>query len=881
MQPHRAIALATLLLVAGAAPAAAAPLPASGTLDLDAAGAKEALRVTAEAGGFGGRSVAAVGDFDGDGRPDLAVSESQGDTPGREDGGVVHVLLDPRKGGTLDKAAGIRIRGASAGDRAGFDIASVGDVNGDGLADLLVGAPLAGGPDDAPQADGAAYLVLGRRERRDIDLAAPSFGGARITAPGEHSWLGHSVASLPDLDGDGRRELVIGAPKRDSAGRNDAGAVHVVSGALDGDVDLTRPRQGGGASLRIDGPAGTADGGALAGYAVDSVADLNGDGLAEVVVGAPRAPSGAPKTRANGAAWVVFGRATGGVVDLEAVGAAGFAIRGRASAADEQRPGAGDWFGGAVAGLGDVDGDGKPDLAIGAHLADGPDRARGGRVRIVPGTATAPARDAGFEVVGVGAGDATGMAVAPAGDINADGLQDVAIGAPLADPLSRTDAGAAYVVFGAAGRPADLDLAEFGTRALRVAGAAAEGTLGFSLAAAGDVDGDGGDDLAIGGPGFRAADGFGPSVPGAGALAVAFGAAGADDLPGGDLKLDPGYQEAIADGCRPRTNVQAVLDDDGYNDQRADPDRMRLTAMQDYVATPRNFGTVLGITGFGPVEDESDTGSVLAPTLLGADVDSRVRREIAKGITGEDEFPGYDTQFRTLADDNPAADARIMVIDGYTFRSVRRLEGLTKGAEPTYIVAIGEPPDRNAADIRQMKLVAKRTGARYYQTETPAQLRRALEAVESRLRCDVEVDRFQDELQAGEAEEVADVELDDDAYSADVTISWLDAAGRYEFDELDVLDEDGDTVDELDDVDIEDAEDEEPYADEDEGDDGFTASAAAKPRVGLAAAHGNHFRSLHVTGLSPGWRLRVTVKAARRKTRGRVVTRVTQSRRRG
>ncbi|HEX8102187.1 MAG TPA: integrin alpha [Solirubrobacteraceae bacterium] len=876
--PH-ALALATaVVLSAGAVPAAAAPLPASGTLDFDTATAKEVTRVTAKAGGFAGRSVAPIGDFNGDGKGDLAIGESQGDTPGREDGGLVHVLLEPAKGGKLEAANAIVIRGAAAADRAGFDIAATGDLNGDGLADLLVGAPLAGpgDPADAPQADGAAYVVFGRRTGTEVDLAAPDFGGVRIVAPGEHSWVGHSVASMPDLDGDGRRELVIGAPKRDSAGRTDSGAVHVVSGNVTGDVNLTQPAPG--PRLRIDGPAGTTNGGASAGYAVDSVGDLNGDGLAEVVVGAPRARTGAIGTRANGAAFVVFGSAAGGSVDLEALGAAGYAIRGRANAAGEPREGAGDWFGGAVAGLGDVTGDGKPDLAIGAHLADGPDRAGAGRARVVPGGPTAPAAGAGYAIIGVGAGDATGMAVAPAGDINADGLQDLAVGAPLADPLARTDAGAAYVVFGTKKKAGALDLAEFGTRALRIAGGAPGGTVGFSLAAAGDLDGDGGDDLAIGMPAFKVSDGFGPSTPGPGGLAIAHGAAGAGDLPAGEIKSDPGYQEAIAEGCKPRTNVQAVLEDNGYTEESADPERIRLSGFQDYVSTPRNFGTVLGVTGFG--DDGEDEGpTVLAPTELSADEDAGLRSVLGKAITGNDEFPGYSEMFRALADDNPAADARIMVVDGYLFRDVRRIEGLTAGAEPTYIVAIGHPPDRNKADIRQMKLVAKKTKARYYETRNPAELRRALEAIESRLRCDVEVDRFQDELQAGEEEEVADVEIDDDAYSADVTVSWPDGAGKYDFEEVDVLDEDGDVVEELDDEDIEDAEDEEPYADQEDDVEGASASAAR--RVGLAAAHGNHFRSLHITGLEPGGRLKVTVKAARRKTRGRIVTRVTQSRRRG
>ena len=868
----RLLIVTMAVIAATAAPAGAVPLPSSGTLDLGEATAQQAAQIGAKAGGFTGRAVAALGDFNGDGRADLAVSASQADAPGRLNSGAIDVLLEPAKSGALEKAAVVRILGATAADRAGFDIAAAGDLNGDGLGDLVVGAPVAGPQGDAPQADGAAYVVFGRPGRADIDLAAPDFGGVRITATGEKSWLGHAVASMPDMTGDGRRELLIGAPKRDSGGRADSGAVHVVfSEALKGDVDLTKPPAAG-AGFRIEGPAGSP--GALAGYAVDAVGDLDGDKLPEVIVGAPRTPGPAARTEANGAAFVVFSRATPDVIDLDRLAGRGYVVRGRTLKAGTS---SGDWFGSAVAGLGDVNGDGKPDLAIGAHLADAPDRSGAGRARIVPGGTTAPAEDAGFTVLGVGAGDATGMAVAPAGDINADGLQDVAVGAPLADPLARTDAGAAYVIYGAKGDPADLDLAEFGTRALRIAGTTVAGTLGFSLAPAGDLNGDGGDDLALGAPGFRASDGFGPTVPGAGGVAVAFGAAGPKDIPGSEFKLDPGYQEAIADGCKPRTNVQVVVEDNGYTDEDADPERIRLAGLQDYVTTPRNYGTVLGVTGFG-TDGEDEGPTVLAPTQLAADEDNRLRRVLDKAIVGNDEFPGYAEMFRALADDNPAADARIMVVDGFLFRHVRRVDGLIKGAAPTYVVAIGHPPDRNAADIRQMRVVAKKTGARYYQTSGPEDLRRALEAIESRLRCDVEVDRFQDELQAGDEELVADVELEDDAYSADVSVTWPDGSGRYEFEEIDILDEDGEVVDELDDEEIEDAADEEPYDTEDDAaDDG---AGDDEEGVAVASASGRRFRSVHVTGLPPGGRLKVKIKAARRKTSGRVVTRVTQSRRR-
>src|SRR4051812_39109646 len=98
---------------AAAAPGSAATLPLSGTLDVGDAGAGAVTWTASEVNGLAGASVAGIGDFDGDGRPDVAVSEPKRDTDGRKDGGVVYVLTDPRRGGSLDAGgAAIVIRGA-------------------------------------------------------------------------------------------------------------------------------------------------------------------------------------------------------------------------------------------------------------------------------------------------------------------------------------------------------------------------------------------------------------------------------------------------------------------------------------------------------------------------------------------------------------------------------------------------------------------------------------------------------------------------------------------------------------------------------------------------------------------------------------------------
>ncbi len=881
----RRISLLPILVLLGvAAPAGAAPLPVSGTLDLFDAPPTQTVRwLGTERGAVAGGAVAGVGDFDGDGRRDVAVGEPKRDTAAGADSGAVYVLFDARSGGRLgDAANSVTIRGAQAGDYAGFDVAAAGDVNGDGLADLLVGAPLAGPRGDARIGPGEAYLVFGRAGRAEIDLGG-DFGGVRVTGGAPGDWLGRSVASLPDTTGDGRPELVVGAPGRDVGDRVDAGSAFVVFGGGAGEVDVTRAVEDG-AAYRLDGPSGTRDGGALAGRAVGSIGDLDGDGRPEVLVTAPQGSAGGPGTVPNGLAYVVLGRATPGVVDLEQLGGQGYVVRGRPDRGTEggATRGSGDWLGESISGLGDVNGDDLPDFVVGAHLANGPDRARAGVAYVLFGKRDTDPVDVsrlgggGYRIIGLGAQDQTGFATAPAGDFNADDIPDLAVGAPFADPLSREGAGAVYVVYGRDGTPADVDLAEIGERGIRIAGREQD-AVGFALDGAGDVDGDGGPDLALGAVSIDQSYLFNLTSHKPGSASIVFGAAGKPgEIPGEELKADPGYKEAVAEGCRPAINVQAVLDDDDYNDERADPNRIRLTGMQAYVATPRNYGTVLGVTGFSSEEGGLST-PILEPAELSDDRVDLFKRYLKLGVTGEDIFPGYGRMFRTLADDNPSAGGRIMVIDGYTFRSIRRLEGLTDGSAPTYIVAIGEPPDRNRSDIRQMKRVTRETKGRYYEARTARELERALQAIQSRLRCDVEADDYQAELQGDDDEaEIADVELDDDVYSADITLTWRDDDEDYEIEEIDVLDDDGDLVREIDEEDVEEA-----YEEDEEDEDDFAARAAATRRTrSVTGGRGRTFRALHLRRLRPNQRLRVVVRADNRRSRGRVFARVTQSRNR-
>jgi len=871
-----AIVCVPLGLVTGlgvAAPgAAAAPIPLTGTLDLASAPPAQAVRWAAtEVNGLAGSSVSGIGDFNGDGRPDLAVGEPKRDTTNGPDSGAVYVVLDAARGGQLDDAGSVvTIRGASGGDHAGFSVHGAGDVNGDGLSDLIIGAPSVGARRGITRGTGDAYVVFGRAERQAIDLVG-DFGGWRITGAAFGDQLGRAVSSIADLNGDGLDEVIVGAPRHDVAAidarRRDAGAAYVIFGRRESTPVYVTNLVDDGGGYRIDGPVGSIIGGAYAGRAVSSIADLNGDGLAEVLITAPRGGSGlAPSALPKGLAYVVWGRVAPGVVDLEQLGADGYVVTGRATSSGTGGARNGDFLGESIEPVGDVNGDARPDLVVGAHLADARDRLNVGVSYVLfgKGDTTPVDLDAlaggGFRITGIDEQDQSGFDTAGAGDFNADGIGDIVVSSLFAEPLSRGNAGAVYVVWGRTGASPDVDLAEFQDRALRIAGSADQDSLGYSVAPLGDVNGDASPDLVLGAPATNTTDADTGRSRRAGGAYVVFGATrDSADHPAAELVRDPGYQEERSHGCTAALNLQVLMEDNSYTDQEADPERIRLAGIQAYVATPRNAGTVLGVTGFS--SDDGTAAAIIEPTVLAQTEVTSVNGALAKGVDGEDEFPGYPYMVRTFANENPGAGARLLFVDGYLFRDMDQYSGLTEGNPPTYVVAVGNPPDRDESDIRQMRRLAQETKGRYYEARNPRAIEKALEAIESRLRCDVEADDYTAELDAGETEQLAETQLAPGTHTADVRVTWREADARVEVDRITVV-RDGAVVRRIGAAAIR------------------NAYRASGPNAGLIAKEGKGFRTLHLRGVTSGATLRVVVRGASGRRPGTVYGRITQSRRR-
>jgi hypothetical protein len=229
-----------------------------------------------------GAAVSGAGDFNGDGLADVAVGAPQSDAGRRHMGGVAFVVFGgpSRRTVRLDRLGrgGVRILGEHAFANNGEALAPLGDVNGDGRGELVVGATQVSAA--GRQYAGAAYVVFGRAGAGRVDLRHPGTGAYRILGAGgsEQSRAGWSVATVADVNGDGRRDILVGAPGTSRRCSPEEGAAYVVYSKADATpVDLAGLGAGG---YAITG--GRPD--ANAGVEVAGAGDWNGDGRGDALV---------------------------------------------------------------------------------------------------------------------------------------------------------------------------------------------------------------------------------------------------------------------------------------------------------------------------------------------------------------------------------------------------------------------------------------------------------------------------------------------------------------------------------------------------------------------------------------------------------------------
>lgn len=431
--------------------------------------------------------VSSIGDVNGDGFDDLATAD--------------YVVFGASKGfgSALDPSSLDGSNGFSFTDSAPLpgrdsdfsfdDVRGAGDVNGDGIDDFIVGDEGRSPGVIASDFPGRSYVVFGSRSGfgSTLDFATldgtngflivdENFDTPRDLKNISSNLLGASVSGAGDLNGDGFDDLVIGAPFGSFA-FNEPGKSFIVFGtASDVSSPFDLSNLDGSNGFVLEGIKDNDD----LGEAVSSAGDVNGDGLDDLIVGAPGA----------GKSYVVFGRNGGfesslGLADLD--GQNGFALVGDAN------------VGASVSGAGDVNGDGIDDVIVGGSRS-APDGTATGASYVVFGSSAGFDSSValselngenGFAIAGTTANEGVGTSVGSAGDVNNDGIDDIIVGAARSNADDGSDN--SYIIYGStSGFDASIALGDLDS----FEGIVVEGA-GSSVSGAGDFNGDGTDDLAI------------------------------------------------------------------------------------------------------------------------------------------------------------------------------------------------------------------------------------------------------------------------------------------------------------------------------------------------------------------------------------------------
>ena len=421
-----------------------------------------------------GRSVANIGDLNQDNIPDLAVSISQ-HTNDDIDQGAVYILFMNTNGSVQNSTIinrhtpnGPTIVNTS---EFGISITAVGDLNGDGIDDLAVGARADNLGDTS---NGVLHLLHMNRDGTVQSTITFNRNTPNMPALDINANFGYSVADIGDLDGDGIRDLAVGAPALTQS-TSQTGDLYILFMNRDGSIRNTvhiDNDASNGLVLRADDRFG---------WAVTEIGDLNQDGTQDLAVGMPG------KRSYSGAYQVLFMNPNGSVQSSFELALPRLI----------HEVGAGDLFGSAITNIDDLGGDDIQDLAVGASGDDMVyilfmDRPGNTQIygRIQASTPNGPV---------IAAGDQFGFSITDIGDLNGDRVRDLAIGAPRAD-RGGEDTGAVHIVF-MHRHTTIVDTAEITEGTLNVPALSHHDYFGSSVANLGDLDGDGIQDIAVGASG--------------------------------------------------------------------------------------------------------------------------------------------------------------------------------------------------------------------------------------------------------------------------------------------------------------------------------------------------------------------------------------------
>ena len=427
-------------------------------------GSAHAVFLGETAGDTAGKSLSAAGDANGDGYGDLIIGAFHNGDGGLE-AGKVYLLHGPLFGTYQLGAADAAMIGEAAGDEAGLCVAGGGDLNGDGFDDVLIGAT----GEDTGASDAGAVYVVHAPIVGDLDLSSAT---AKLTGEAADDYLGFSVAMAGDVDGDGNEDFLTGARSNDEGGLG-AGKAYLFYGPVFGTMAASA------ADATFLGEA--ADN--LAGGRVATAGDVNLDGFDDIVIGAH---TNSEVAHWAGKSYLFFGPLSG---DLD-LGSADAEFLGEE---------ANDLAGIRIAAAGDFDLDGDGDIVIAANTNDEGGNGAG-KVYVVrspfSGAYDLGEADTAFLGEVIPSQENIGSALAGGGDADGDGYPDLLIGSYNSDEFG-VDAGEAYLLYGP----------QMGAHSVTVAGANFSGEVAGDkltgtrgLVFAGDVNGDGYDDILISAP---------------------------------------------------------------------------------------------------------------------------------------------------------------------------------------------------------------------------------------------------------------------------------------------------------------------------------------------------------------------------------------------
>ncbi|MEG4497847.1 VWD domain-containing protein [Microcoleus sp. F10-C6] len=405
---------------------------------------------------------------------------------------TVNININSLKLDDLSGNNGFVLNGTEAGNFSGVAVSKTGDINGDKIDDIIVGS--FGADPNNVNAAGKSQVIFGTQKfPASVNLSQLNGqNGFTLNGTDAEGFSGGTVSSAGDINGDGIKDFIIGAFGAAVNGQNNAGKTYIVFGTNQGfPANFNLANLNGNNGFAVTG-TNTFD---YAGLFATGISDINGDRIDDVLISAPGPLGGTP-----GKSYVIYGRTTGFSPNFnlaEINNNNGFVINGI------------DGNSSGTASSGDINGDGIPDLVIGADGGTTNGGINAGKTYVIfgqqggfSGSINVPELNGttGFVIVGLNAEERSGIALTATGDINGDGNKDIVIGSPGATVGDQINAGKTYVIFGKKEAfPVILNPAELnGNNGFTIFGFDAEGSAGNAVSYAGDINKDGFDDLLIG-----------------------------------------------------------------------------------------------------------------------------------------------------------------------------------------------------------------------------------------------------------------------------------------------------------------------------------------------------------------------------------------------